>query len=272
MPDEELREIYNKVYENDKEEFFTSNLDLIYSEVYKMIKNHINGKKILDLGCGTGNFLTRYATLEEPSELHGYDFSGVGINKAKENEVTALRKIDFRHISFEDLKFEIEENLCLDKEHFDVIASIGVIEHLDNPEILFYIANKLLKSGGYFVLEHPNFLNLRGVIWKTLELFVGAEMSKTDKQMILPDKIFEYINRYDFECETILTFDQERGMYLDMVRDFVTRLKLSMEGKVADLDAKIVAFFDYLKFVTNERIFISGPANGAEILYKFRKK
>lgn len=269
---EELKEIYDEVYKYDKEEFFTSPLDLIYSETYKMIRNHINKRKILDLGCGDGSFLNRYVTLEEPSEIHGYDYSEIGVQKAKEHELAKLRKIYYRQISFDDLNFEIENNLSLDKESFDVITSIGVIEHLENPEILFYIASKLLKSDGCFVLEHPNFLNLRGVIWKTLELFVGAEMSKTDKQMILPDKIFEYMNKYDFECETINTFDHDRGMYLDMVEDFSKRLKLAMEGKVTDLDNKIVAFFEYLKFVTNEKIFVSGSANGAEILYKFKKK
>ncbi len=272
MENSELKEVYNEVYKHDKEGFFTSPLDLIYSETYKAIRNHINKGKVLDLGCGDGSFVNRYVTLEEPIEMHGYDYSETGIQKAKEHELAKLRKIYYRCISFEDLKFELEENLSLDKESFDVITSIGVIEHLDDPSILFYIANKLLKSGGFFVLEFPNFLNLRGVIWKALEVFAKAEMSKTDKQMILPDKIFEYMNYYDFECETIITFDHDRGMYAGMVDDFSTRLKLALDGKVDNLDNKIQEFFSFLKFVTNERIFSYGSANGAEILYKLRKK
>ena len=272
MKNEELKEIYDEVYEGDKEEFFTSPLDLIYSETYKAIRNHINKSKVLDLGCGDGSFLNRYVTLEEPSEIHGYDYSETGIQKAKEHELAILRKIYYRQVSFEDLKFELEENLSLDKETFDVITSIGVIEHLDDPSILFYIANKLLKPGGLFVLEFPNFLNLRGVIWKALEVFVGAEMSKTDKQMILPSMIFENMNYFNFECETIITFDHERGMYAGMVDDFSTRLKLALDGKVDNLNSKIQEFFSFLKFVNNDRIFTFGSANGAEILYKFRKK
>src|SRR3990172_9005710 len=260
----DLEPVYDEIYRNGKEVFHTFSLELIYSNVYKIIKNHINGKKILDLGCGTGEFLRNYVTLEEPSEMVGYDMSGEGIKIANNDPITKEKNIRFEKLNFDDLIFGLDNDLCAEKGYYDVITSIGVIEHLDNPNDLFLIAKKLLKPDGLFVLECPNFLNLRGLIWKTLELFVGAEMSKTDKQMILPDKIFEYINRYDFECETILTFDQERGMYLDMVRDFVTRLKLSMEGIVADLDTKIVAFFEYLKFVTNERIFISGPSNKKE--------
>lgn len=273
MENEELKEVYNEVYVQGKEIFHSHlPLDLIYSEVYKSVQNHVNKKRILDLGCGDGDFLIKYMTLEEPAEICGYDYSETGINKAQENEVTKERKIYFRQVSFEDLKFEIEEDLSLDKESFDVITSIGVIEHLDNPELLFYVANKLLKSGGCFVLEHPNFLNVRGIIWKALEVFVGAIMSKTDKQMILPDKIFEYMNYYDFDCEVIKTFDQDRGMYSGMVEDFSKRLKLAMEGKVEDLDSKMKEFFTYLKFVTNEKVFPIGAANGAEILYKLWKK
>ncbi len=270
---EYLKEVYDEVYKNGQEKFHTHlPLDLIYSEVYKAVRNHINKKRILDLGCGEGSFLNKYVTLEEPSEIHGYDFSEVGIKKAKEHELAILRKIYYRCISFKDLKFEIEENISLEKDYFDVVTSIGVIEHLDNPEVIFYLANKFLKPGGLFVLEHPNFLNIRGIIWGALEIFVGAKMSKTDKQMILPDKIFEYMNYYDFECEKVLTFDHDRGMYTDMVQDFTKRLKLAMEGKVEDLDTKLVKFFDYLKFVANDKIFPYAPANGAEILWSFRKK
>ena len=173
MQNEELKMLYNKIYEEGQENFHSSiPIDLIFSEVYKMIRNNINGTKILDLGCGDGSFLNRFCVLENPKEVHGYDFSEVGIKKAKEHELAILRKIYYRCISFEDLKFEIEENISLEKDYFDVVTSIGVIEHLDNPELIFYLANKFLKPGGLFVLEHPNFLNMRGVIWKTLELFV----------------------------------------------------------------------------------------------------
>lgn len=271
--EENLREVYNKVYEEGKEVFHSHlPLDLIYSEVYKMIQNHVNKKRVLDLGSGDGDFLIKYMSLEEPLEIVGYDFSEIGIKNSQENEIAKERKMYFRQVSFEDLKFEIEEDSSLDKDYFDVITSIGVIEHLDNPEILFYLANKFLKSGGCFVLEHPNFLNIRGIIWKALEIFINAEMSKTDKHMILPDKIFEYMNYYDFECELVKTFDHDRGMYSNMIEDFSKRLKLAMEGKVDNLDNKIKEFFTYLKFVTNEKVFPISPANGAEVAWKFWKK
>ena len=43
---DELKELYNEVYEEGKETFHTFSLDLIYSEVYKTIKNHLNNRKI----------------------------------------------------------------------------------------------------------------------------------------------------------------------------------------------------------------------------------
>src|SRR3990167_940951 len=143
---EELKELYNEVYEEGKETFHTFSLDLIYSEVYKVIKTHLSNRKILDLGCGDGDFLKRFVTLENPKEIHGYDFSEVGIGKCKIiNETTPdVIKNIYRNISLEDLKFEIVNDVCEELYYFDIITSIGVIEHLDNPEILFYLVDKLL--------------------------------------------------------------------------------------------------------------------------------
>ena len=74
------------------------------------INHELNNRKILDLGCGDGDFLKRFITLETPKEIHGYDFSEVGIGKAKIGNELILRNIPniYRNISFEDLKFELE--------------------------------------------------------------------------------------------------------------------------------------------------------------------
>ena len=122
------------------------------------------------------------------------------------------------------------------------------------------------------MLEHPNFLNVRGVIVKTLEIFLGAEMSKTDKHTMLPDKIFEYMEKYNFECERIITFDHSRGLYDRMVEDLSKRIKLALEGKVDNLDDKVKSFLDYLQFITHEKVFIPSPANGAEVIYVIHRK
>lgn len=271
---EELKELYDEVYEEGKETFHTFSLDLVYSSVYKTIRSFLNHRKILDLGCGDGDFLKRFVSLEEPSEAHGYDFSKTGIERAKIGNELTSRGIPniYRNISFEDLKFELDEKLSTEEKYFDIITSIGVIEHLEDPELLFYIVDKLLKDDGVFVLEHPNFLNVRGVIWKTLEIFIGAEMSKTDKHTILPDKIFEYMEKYNLECERIITFDHDRGLYDRMVEDLSKRIRLALAGKVEDLDNKVKMFLDYLQFITHEKVFIPSPANGAEVIYVIHRK
>jgi len=267
----DLEPVYDEIYRNGKEVFYEFSRELIYSYVYKVVKNHINGKKILDLGCGTGDFLRKYVTLEEPSEMVGYDMSEEGIKIANNDPITKEKNIRFNKNNFDDIIYELDNNLCMEKGYYDVIISIGVIEHLDNPNDLFLIAKKLLKPDGLFILECPNFLNLRGLIWKTLEIFVGAEMSKTDKFMMLPDKMFSLMNINDFKCEHILTFDQDRGMKERMIEDYKERLKLALEGKVDNLNNKLKNYFEFLSFLTDGRIFADTSANGAEAIYVMRK-
>ncbi len=271
----ELQEKYDEIYEQGKETFHSTNLELIYSEVYKAIKNYINGKNLCDLGCGDGSFLIRYCTLEEPKEMRGFDFSKKAIEIAQGDALAIERKIYFDFKKLEDIKYELKHDSCLDKNYYDVITSVGVIEHLDDPELLFYVASKLLKPGGMFVVEHPNFLNLRGLIWKTLEIFLDAKMSLTDKHAILPDLVFKYIEKYNFKCDNIRTFHHERGMLSDMITtDYAKRLPLALKDKFSEevLTSKIKEYFEYLKFILNPKVFPASVANGAEVLYVLIKR
>ncbi len=99
-------------------------------------------KNILDMGCGDG---TRLASLETQGERVGVDISDFAINKGRKK---------FKNINL--VKGDIS-NLPFDKESFDFIYSMFVIEHIDNPERVIKEAFRLLKKGGVFVLAAPNY-------------------------------------------------------------------------------------------------------------------
>src|SRR3990170_1889123 len=144
--------------------------------------------------------------------------------------------------------------------------------HTFSLDLIYSEVYKVINKDGMFVLEHPNFLNVRGVIWKTLEIFLGAEMSLTDKHTIMPDRIFDYMEKYNLECERIITFDHSRGLYDRMVEDLSKRIKLALADKVENVDEKVKSFLDYLQFITHEKVFIQSPANGAECIWVFKRK
>jgi 2-polyprenyl-3-methyl-5-hydroxy-6-metoxy-1,4-benzoquinol methylase len=118
------------------------------------------GGKILDVGCGRGEFLTK---LKET----GFDVYGVEPS------------ISIASIIREQLKIPVavsmyEESLFLPNS-FDVITFIQVLEHLENPMETLAVAYKHLKVNGLLVINVPSFNNprilaYRVVRWKELVL------------------------------------------------------------------------------------------------------
>ena len=58
--------------------------------------------------------------------------------------------VDVDQLDFEKDKFKIENN------YFDLIISLAVIEHLENPTIFLNEAFRVLKPDGYLYLTTPN--------------------------------------------------------------------------------------------------------------------
>lgn len=98
-------------------------------------------KNILDVGCGTGDFL-------QIAQENNWNVSGIEPNEQARN--IANKKTN-------NSVFEAEELLKFKADSFDVITLWHVLEHLPNLEEHISIFKKLLKSNGTLIIAVPNY-------------------------------------------------------------------------------------------------------------------
>ncbi|RKY36678.1 MAG: hypothetical protein DRP78_03025 [Candidatus Omnitrophota bacterium] len=136
----------SQYYSNSYSGKFIENLLFKYSISRKekfILKNFIKKTekiKILDIGCGDGNFL---------SKLESTRFKKYGVEISEEGYELSVRqgievfKGDFADIDFQDKKFE-------------VITLWHVLEHIEHPVRLFSNVSRILEKGGVLIFETPN--------------------------------------------------------------------------------------------------------------------
>lgn len=107
---------------------------------YKVIKKRIHSGRILDYGCGEGEFLNY-------CKKQGWNCVGVEINE------------NARKIALEKgLKVETPERFySFEEEQFDVITLWHVLEHVYDLNKFIEQAKKSLKRDGFAVIALPNF-------------------------------------------------------------------------------------------------------------------
>lgn len=100
------------------------------------------GKRLLDVGCGTGKFMLAAQALG--FDVYGVDFDTEQIALARLHGLTNVSAQDF--FSF----------LGTTTDRFDVVTGFEVIEHFDNPKTFLELAYRVLKPGGFLALTTPN--------------------------------------------------------------------------------------------------------------------
>ncbi|MFJ7826623.1 class I SAM-dependent methyltransferase [Psychrobacillus sp. NPDC096623] len=138
-------DIFFKSYTSLRDSGITYN-DFVEQPAIKSAISSLNGKNILDLGCGTGEF-AKYCVENGATKVVGIDISKNMIEHA--NKENKHEKIDYICTSIEDLE--------LQNQKFDLIISSLAVHYIaDYSAIIEKVTSLLNKNGEYiFSTEHP---------------------------------------------------------------------------------------------------------------------
>ena len=130
------------------------------------------GKKVLDLGCGTG-------VLSVVLARNGADVTAIDLT---ENAT----KMTQRNASLHNLNIRViradAERLALANESFDYVLSWGVLHHTENSEQAFSEVSRILKPNGtgLIMVYHKSsvFYYIKGLVWLFLKgkIFKGYNL------------------------------------------------------------------------------------------------
>lgn len=112
---------------------------------YEFAEEYIKGKRIADIGCGTGYGTIHMAQLAEHAVGVDYSAETVAQNKKDNAQVENLEFITCT-----------VPPITLPDASFDVVTAFQFIEHLDDPMGFIKEAKRILKPGGTFLCTTVN--------------------------------------------------------------------------------------------------------------------
>lgn len=158
MNEEDKEKLYNQWHKDlgSVQKNFETLHDPWYQSVMKLLPD-LNGKKVLEIGAGRGDFSIWLAKKYKTAEIVGTDFSQTAIEIAGSKIDETLSNLTFR--------VENAENLSFDNNSFDFIISCETMEHVFHPEKMASEMYRVLKTGGEFILTTENYFNAIYLMW-----------------------------------------------------------------------------------------------------------
>ena len=179
----DLQSFYKSVYKKGERKHFTTFLvnGKPSSEHLEVLKElNWKDKEILDVGCGTGLF--SYLCAKKGGNVLGIDYA---------DEAIELATNTYRHKNLKYKKMDAKEI----KEKYDVIVSIGTLEHMDNPFGMLKTLKSRLKKNGKIIITNPNWTNTRGHMLMTLKLLFDAPITLADIHYLTPINHIEWAKK-----------------------------------------------------------------------------
>ena len=194
---------------------------------YELATNGLTTGKLLDIGCGVGDFL-------HTAEAHGWQCTGV--EPSEEAKAIARQRTQAKLMSSEDQE-------QLPDASFDVITMWHVLEHVDDLRWQVTQLQRLIKPNGRIVIALPNYKSYDGQFYKEhwaaydvprhLSHFNRTTLAKilktNDLKLVKTDKLKwdAYYISYMSEQYKIHKLPLVRGVY----RGWLSNLKARRSGE-----------------------------------------
>ncbi len=120
-------------------------LFLLHEATYEFCKKYVADATVLDYGCGSG-----YGTASLANECR----SIVGVDVEKKAVEYAQRLYKNQALSYQQI--DPGKTLPFADEHFGVVLSLQVLEHVPDPKQYLLEIKRLLNKGGKLILCTPN--------------------------------------------------------------------------------------------------------------------
>ncbi|MBU0489872.1 MAG: class I SAM-dependent methyltransferase [Bacteroidetes bacterium] len=235
----QLSRAYGQDYYGEGEKKFEGIFEKVISGFRKRRAakvSRIAGRKgrILDLGCGNGEFLLHIAQKGD-FELHGIELDGNSARRTAQHSEISLQVKPLA-------KGDYPEN------HFGVITLFHVFEHLANPAETIGIISNILEKDGILVMSFPNIASLQAKWFKGNWLHLDPPRHL----FFLPPKAFEkQMKQFGFEVKRRHWSSFEQNPF-----GFQQSLLNTISPKREILFECMKGNKDYLKDVSKFRLFI----------------
>lgn len=127
-----------KTYDEEKS---YSEVKQDYNEVVDAVRSE-KFDRLLDCGCGTGNFIALMAKACPQANYVGIDIVSEMVSIATSKNIPHSRFIR-----------SDSEQIAIHEEEFDVITCIHSFHHYPNPSAFFQEAHRLLSKGGRLIIR-----------------------------------------------------------------------------------------------------------------------
>jgi SAM-dependent methyltransferase len=164
--------------------FWVSSRNRLFKRLLELHLMPIGKTKLLEIGCGTGDFL-KYLAVNNNLVITGSEIYLKGLQYAKKN----LPNVDF--VQFDVTKGEIGTL-------FNVITAFDVIEHIDDDNVALFNISQMLDKKGILIVSVPQHMFL----WSNLDEIVKHKRRYSKKELITKLKN----NNFEIEYATSFIF------------------------------------------------------------------
>ena len=254
-----LKFFYDNLFANGEENTFTRRGNSGEILEIKNVLDQVswNGKDVIDVGCGTGHFA--YMIAKKGANVIGIDFSKEAIKIAQE-------KYKHNNLSYEHTN--LEKGI---QGKFDIIVSLGTIEHQDEPFKILQNFKRHLNSSGKIILTVPNWTNPRGYILMSLYYLFNAPITLADLHYFTPVTFTDWAKKLNMKLKW-KTFDNTWASGEILLKDFSCRLPNVLRD--AGLPLKKRNIDNLLNWLETKIIPLNHKSDldGAMAVYVFTKK